>query len=428
MQNDWNPNPGGGGNWKSNANSITPEFIFVPAVLEITTETQAKSTTIYGKIINFIIEKKLLQRDEFKELSKQMAKVKALFTPDANNPDWEQAPEIKELEENITSNLSNIISAKAIIDTKDLDLTSVLMPTTILKIDDGYITDVAEQGHGLQRSLIISLLQILNLYSNEESNTPESDLVSRSVIFGIEEPEIYLHPQMIRKMKDVLIELSDKPNYQIICSSHSPVFIDMADRHRSIVRLQKNEERLVTAFQVHEEMFSGEEAEDKKNQLRMIIDFDSKVNEIFFSNNIVLVEGDTEVALFQKTAELLNFFSSKEQMRDTTFINCHGKDSIENFIPVLNHFEINYLVVHDIDKRNDPINTNISNLVKENSRIITFDPDIEGILGFSTKRNKPIKALNKIKELHQTNTISDEFINKAKQIFGVENVKSNKSN
>ena len=109
----WNPNPGGGGGWKSNANSILPECIFVPAVHEATAETQSKEATTYGKIINLIVERKLSQRSEVKKLDKQIKRVKALFRPDPEHPEWEQADEIKDLENDISNKLSEVISAKA---------------------------------------------------------------------------------------------------------------------------------------------------------------------------------------------------------------------------------------------------------------------------------------------------------------------------
>ena len=59
-QPSWIPNPGGGGNWKSNANSILPRFIFVRAVRDATDEALSKEASTYGKIVTLIVEKKLL--------------------------------------------------------------------------------------------------------------------------------------------------------------------------------------------------------------------------------------------------------------------------------------------------------------------------------------------------------------------------------
>lgn len=61
---NWVPNPGGGGNWKSNANSIIPRVVFVRAVHEASDETNAKNASTYGKLMNLIIERQLSQRPE----------------------------------------------------------------------------------------------------------------------------------------------------------------------------------------------------------------------------------------------------------------------------------------------------------------------------------------------------------------------------
>jgi putative ATP-dependent endonuclease of OLD family len=417
----WIPNPGGGGNWKSNANSVIPEFIFVQAVHEATTETQAKDATTYGKIINLLFERRLSQRREFIDLNEQIDRVKALFTPNPEHPEWEQAQEIAELENTISEKLSEIINARAKIDTTELNIPSVILPTTVLKIDDGFLTAVTDQGHGLQRTLIITLLQVLNQYSRQARESGDTAGAVRPVVFGVEEPEIYLHPQMIRKIKDVLMELSRDPEYQIICPTHSPVLIDMAESHRSVVRFERDTARNVTVFQADTEIFSGPTANEQRRQLKMIAEFDSSVNEIFFSKRVVLVEGDTEMAVFQESADLLDLFPNRLDRRDTTFINCRGKGSILLFMKVLNHFRIGYLVVHDIDRADDNTNQQIMDEATCNVEIITFNPNIETVLGYSPSgKDKPIRALRRLHDLHSQNALPREFCEKVRQIYGVQ--------
>jgi len=413
---DWIPNPGGGGNWKSNANSILPEFIFVQAVQEVTDETAAKEATTYGKLISLLISTRLAQRPEFIQLNEQIMRVKALFKPIPEHPEWQKAQEIQDLEDAISGRLADIIDATAHIETTELSIPDVILPATALKIDDGFTTSVEDQGHGLQRTLLITLLQVLNQYTRDAAlvGTP-----ARSVIFGIEEPELYLHPQLLRKTKDVLTELAAHPGYQVICPTHTPVMIDMADNHRSIVRFEKDDARNITATQVHTDIFAGPGGEEQRQKLRMITEFDSSVNELFFAKRIVLVEGDTEMAVFQKAAELLNMFPNQLDRRDTTFINCRGKGSLLLFMKVLNHFGMRYTVAYDIDLPADTLNARIISEGGAQATLVTFNPNIEGLLGYAAAgKDKPIKAIERLLELHAQNAIPNAFTQNVRAIYG----------
>jgi hypothetical protein len=408
---NWQPNPGGGGSWKSNANSILPRVIFVRAVHDATADTQAKDTTPFGKIINLVVGRKLMQKEEVQELHRQLKRVLDLIRPDPEHPE-NQAEEIHDLEDDISNRLRQLIPAQASLRTDEPDIQPLLLPNTTLVLDDGFETTVEHQGHGLQRALIVSLLQILaELESEPENEEGDEDAHIRPTILAVEEPELYLHPQMERKMRDALYRLAESPHYQVICTTHSPVFLNMAAKHRSIVRLEKNwETRCVTKRQVTSEIFTGETAEDQKGQLRMILDFDPTVNELFFAKRVVLVEGDTEIAVLAKAAQLEDIFREHPHLQhDVTLINCHGKWTIPAFQKVLNHFQIEYFVLYDRDgdKGEDnpafAANEKIDELLESLDHRHMFTENIEQALGMTeiSTKDKPIKALCHLHDLYQ---------------------------
>jgi predicted ATP-dependent endonuclease of OLD family len=119
----------------------------------------------------------------------------------------------------------------------------------------------------------------------------------------------------------------------------------------------------------------------------MITEFDPSVNELFFARRVVLLEGDTEFAIFPLAASLLKVFeqgSNKHKKRDTTLINCRSHDSIPSFQRVLNHFSIPYVVVHDLEgeKKDEGVNGKILGLLNNNEeKRKCFDEKIEDILG-----------------------------------------------
>lgn len=156
----WVANPGGGGNWKSNANSIIPRVIFIRAVHEASDETNAKDASTYGKLINLIVERQLSQRPEMAMLKTAIDAVLQLFHPDELHPE-RQADEIRELQAKINQGLSEVIGGQAFIRTEPPEVRALVMPSTSIVIRDplaGIETQVGHQGHGLQRTLVMTLL------------------------------------------------------------------------------------------------------------------------------------------------------------------------------------------------------------------------------------------------------------------------------
>src|SRR5262249_14579514 len=131
----WMENPGGGGNWKSNANSILPRMILVKANHEAADEAVSKEASAYGKIVSLIVEKKLLQREEVLALKTKIDEVLRLFRPDPENPSA-QAEEIREIEQRINDHLNDVIGGIVSIETTEPDIRPVLLPSTTLVIRD----------------------------------------------------------------------------------------------------------------------------------------------------------------------------------------------------------------------------------------------------------------------------------------------------
>ena len=434
VQADWQPNPGGGGSWKSNANSIIPRFIPVRAVHDASAETQSKDATPFGKIINLVVERKLMKRKEVKELKSQLEKVLDLFRSDPEHPE-KRAEEIRDLEDEINRLLKRLMQARALIQTGEPpDIGPLLLPNTTIRLDDGFETDVEHQGHGLQRALLLSLLEILADLENQpeeegedvkeevevagsEEGTEGEESYIRHTILAVEEPELYMHPQMERKMRDALYDLGASEHYQVICSTHSPVFLNMAEKHRAIVRLEKDWRiRQVTKRQVTSEIFSGDTALERKNRLRMVLDFDPSVNELFFAKRVVLVEGDTEVAVLAEAAKLMGIFDEHPHLRhDVTIINCHGKWTIPAFQQVLDHFQIGYFVLHDQDAENSPAfraNEVIGELLLSPKNRYMFVENLEQALAMDVpSKDRPIKALEHVRALSQSDAgFPKEFV------------------
>lgn len=85
-------------------------------------------------------------------------------------------------------------------------------------IDDGIETKAAEKGDGMQRALMLAILQAYADFRKENED------VGKSFLFFIDEAELHLHPTAQRKLKNVLLDLA-KGGDQVFINTHSSVLV-----------------------------------------------------------------------------------------------------------------------------------------------------------------------------------------------------------
>ncbi|EHH7722469.1 AAA family ATPase, partial [Escherichia coli] len=153
----------------------------------------------------------------------------------------------------------------------------------------------------------------------------------------IDEPESFLHPPIIRSARDSLYDFAaNNDNWQVMATTHSPVFIDLSKKHTTIIRIEKDKS-LNKTISTDELSFSEEE----KDNMKMIRLCNPMVNEFFFYDNIILVEGPTEKIVINKICDIVGV--------DYHIIDCLGKGNIKTFAKILNQFNVEYIAVHDSD-------------------------------------------------------------------------------
>lgn len=384
-----------------------PRTIYIPAVKNVSEELGTGRNAAFGQILTPIIDERLQKNSVYTDLLKAEEAVKQLFQDD-------KAEFMGDIEDLIGNRLSDFIDLAVKLHFKEN--TSVdefnFASRTTLKIQDGKVeTDPEYQGHGAQRSLILTLLEILVL----ESAKTAKEVNPHEIIILMEEPEIYLHPQMARKMRDVLLDIAQKPTAQVICTTHSPAFLDLADRHVGIVMLRK----AGGVTKIHQQIDDLFEIDDR-DRLRMLLNFDSAVNEVFFCKHACLVEGDSELAAIEAYAEKLEKDGKIDRKtyrlvrRDVTVINCRGKWTIAAFQRVLNWFEIPYVVVHDKDKEDleEGANERIGELAPPD-KIRIHDKNFESLIfNKSWSSDKPWRITKAIREgkIHKEPELEDFFL------------------
>ena len=177
-----------------------------------------------------------------------------------------------------------------------------------MKDIDFKINDLAleNQGSGMQRMLLWSVLKMMagrkRTETKAKKTTKESTTTAtvsdevqpeRSKILLLDEPEICLHPESVRQAKEILYGLSSGNEWQVMITTHSPIFIDLSKDNTNIIRVQK-EDDAVSLFKTSEAGLSV----DEKEQLKMLNIFDPYFAEFFFSKTTIVVEGDCQVPVF----------------------------------------------------------------------------------------------------------------------------------
>jgi hypothetical protein len=156
----------------------------------------------------------------------------------------------------------------------------------------------------------------------------------------IDEPEAFLHPPTIRGARETLYDFAvQNPHWRVIATTRSPFFIDLTKDHTTLVRVGD------APGDSHHVLSTDRVAFDERERerLRMIRACNPLVNELFFHDDIVLVDGVTE--------QIAMLHMARNMGRAVHVINCLGKANLPMFARLLNHFQVPYTVIHDADTR-----------------------------------------------------------------------------
>ncbi|MBS0425455.1 MAG: AAA family ATPase [Proteobacteria bacterium] len=99
-------------------------------------------------------------------------------------------------------------------------------------IDDGVETSAEEKGDGMQRALMLAIIQAYADFRKQNED------IGKSFLFFIDEAELHLHPTAQRNLKNVLHSLSQDID-QVFINTHSSVFVADNYPNQSIFKVEK---------------------------------------------------------------------------------------------------------------------------------------------------------------------------------------------
>lgn len=176
-------------------------------------EAKFGSATLCGNLLKAIASN-YSSSPEFKNFSDTFDRV---FNNDASS----LRQQISQIETQVNSIFAEQFGNSKVSFSFDRPTTDIFFKNVKICLENGdRVTDLADEGMGLQRAVSLSLLQV---YANIVSTKPDM-AKEKPFIFIIDEPEICLHPIGQRKLLNSLLEISK--NQQVFISTHSPFFLE----------------------------------------------------------------------------------------------------------------------------------------------------------------------------------------------------------
>ena len=382
-----------------------PDFYLIPAIRDLTEEIKVKATTSFGRLLSRSI-REMAERDQRFIQVKDQLKALIASLNDRQAAAANQPNELQVLEQGIEEELQSW-GVKVNIEVTAPDIERVFELGTDLHLDDGIRTTADRKGHGLQRAVIFALLRswakaLRAKPQGEQEVAPRKQ--SESVIFAMEEPELFLHPHAQRRLATSLRDIATTAEHQVFLCTHSTHFVDLAHYQEVAIISKEDPVKGSRLRQCTAELFAGNGQAERKKQFQMAQWVNPDRAEMFFARRVVFVEGETERVLLPYLADRLGMLDT-----DVSVIDCGSKFNLPLYIAIANAFQLSYLVIHDEDPLPDPIPANWDDVKRQakqrtfglNAQIVglvkpplgaveVLSSDFEGVSGVSKGQGKQL--------------------------------------
>lgn len=306
-------------------NDFLPKFEYITTKQYYDSVAKYSKTTPIGAMLSNVLAAILQTNQQYKEFQEKFS---ALFESDDS--------EIKTEFDRIGNNVK-VYLEKQFPDTSKVRF-EVTQPAfeDLLKnfntdIDDGIETSAEEKGDGMQRALMLAIIQAYSDFRKQNEDA------GKTFLFFIDEAELHLHPKAQRQLKEVLYDLS-KDTDQVFINTHSSVFVADNYAGQSIFKVEKS---------------SGETCISEVNESeKPYIIYDllgGSPADLLLPNNFLIVEGQSEFEFF--TRIIKRFYTDKPSIQ---IVQAHGDvdqaeksiNAIEKlFTPLNNNIYGNKLVI-----------------------------------------------------------------------------------
>lgn len=316
------------------------DYVFVSADLRADEQASDGRDTVIGRILQFALDRSALN-EEVESLTQRFAIEYAELT---------QAHLLKQLAdvgESLSAQVSEFATGRRVELSATPPEIKPQFPKIEVAVTDGSVsTPVGMQGHGLQRTLLLSALTVLSRAGRQ----PDSQ---GGMFLAIEEPELFQHPTQARAFASVLRKVAtDGVGTQVAYATHSPYFIEPSyfDQIRRVTNAKGSGARASSTKITLASMDGVIDALDgfiaPQNVRRRWSQACLKnLPEALFADAVILVEGDEDAAVLQGLGDRVNDLA----VQGIAVASVGGKGNLHLPFVILRSLGVPSLMVADND-------------------------------------------------------------------------------
>lgn len=314
--------------------SLLPEPLHVLAMHDIGEDLgKAKTGTTIKGLLDEIMKPLLAAHDE---LTTALDTIRNVLTTGGE----QRSNHLQQFDTSATDALENFFPGLAL----DLDL-QVVDIKEFFKAGDLHVTDTVsgdrrrfdQMGTGAQRAIQMALIRYL-----ADIRRAEDDQLSRRLLL-IDEPELYLHPQGVRRLREALKTLS-YAGFQVVFSTHSPLMLSRDNAPHTVIVGNTVDDGVTARKPLSQAVQDAIEGAESQSQTLFEL---GNLVDIYFAERVILCEGKTDRRLLPLAYERL--YQRSPDLDHIAFVSVGGCPNFAKALSVLSAMDIRACAIADLD-------------------------------------------------------------------------------
>ena len=324
---------------KINLNEVMA-VTYIPAMKDITADGREGTNSLLTELMRLAIWSAKQNNKKFEKVLDSYTRAEQRYEKSLNRP-------LKKLNKELQESAKRYMDKALLKIGLEPPSYSPTQPNASIRLqDNGFPAQIERAGSGFQRVYLLSLLDTIaamrrnNKLVEKDSKSTEDSIqepILRLII--IDEPELYQHPQRQRRILKAFIDLVDEFPIRVVCSTHSPYFIELR-KIDSLRLLQKDESARVlstTIDKLKTHIITEKKADVEKARTWLDMNATHWVTEGFFSKLVVIVEGPGDRNMLLATAHAMDIDLDKYEI---SIVSGDGKGTILKFAHIFKQFQI----------------------------------------------------------------------------------------